>query len=44
MRRATMEWMVVGALVSLLVGLAWPQTKDLDAALTIWPARGGTGR
>jgi hypothetical protein len=35
--------MVVGALVSLLVSLAWPQAKDLDAALTIWPTRGGSG-
>jgi hypothetical protein len=42
MRRAMMGSMVVGALVSLLVSLAWPPAKDLDATLTIWPTRGGT--
>jgi hypothetical protein len=40
MRRTMMGSIVVGALVSLLVSLAWPQAKDLDATLTIWPTRG----
>jgi hypothetical protein len=44
MRRAMMGSMVVGALVSLLVSLTWPQAKDLDATLTIWPTREGTIR
>jgi len=42
MRRAVMGSLAVGALVSFLVSLAWPQAKDLDATLTIWPTRGGT--
>lgn len=44
MRRAVVGSMVVGALVSLLVRLAWVQAKDLDAALTIWPTRGDATR
>lgn len=44
MRRAVVGSMVVGALVSLLVRLAWAQTKDLDATLMIWPTREGAIR
>ena len=44
MRRAVVGSMVVGALVSLLVRLAWVQAKDLDATLTIWPTRGDAAR
>lgn len=44
MRRAVMGSMVVGALMSLLLRMAWTQTKDLDETLTIWPTRGGAIR
>jgi hypothetical protein len=44
MRRVVMGSLAVGALLSLLVRLAWVRTKDLDATLTIWPTRGGTLR
>ena len=37
MRRAVMGSMVVGALVSLLLRMAWTQAQDLDETLTIWP-------
>ncbi len=37
MRHAVMGSVVVGAIVSLLVRLAWIQAKDLDETLTIWP-------
>jgi hypothetical protein len=42
MRRAVMGSLAVGALVSLVVRLAWAQAKDLDMTLTIWPTREGT--
>jgi hypothetical protein len=44
MRRAVMGSVVVGALVSFLVRLAWMQTKDLDETITIWPTRGASIR
>jgi hypothetical protein len=44
MRRAVMGSMVVGALVSLLLKMAWAQTKDLDETLALWPTRGGSIR
>lgn len=44
MRRTVMGSLAVGALVSLLVRLAWAQAKDLDATLAIWPTTGGTSR
>jgi hypothetical protein len=44
MRRAVMGSMVVGALVSLLLRVAWAQAKDLDETLTIWPTKGGSIR
>jgi len=44
MRRAVMGSVMVGAIVSLLVRLAWSQTKDLDETITIWPTRGGSIR
>jgi hypothetical protein len=44
MRRAVMGSLAVGALVSLVVRLAWAQAKDLDMTLTIWPTRGGAIR
>jgi len=28
---------MVGALVSLLLRMAWTQAQDLDQTLTIWP-------
>jgi hypothetical protein len=44
MRRAVMGSVMVGAIVSLLVRLAWSQAKDLDETITIWPTRGGSIR
>jgi hypothetical protein len=44
MRRAVMGSLVVGAVVSLLVKMAWAQARDLDATLMIWPTRGRTIR
>ena len=44
MRRAVMGSVVVGAIVSLLVRMAWVQAKDLDDTLTIWPTRGASIR
>jgi hypothetical protein len=42
MRPAVMGLLAVGALMSLVVRLAWAQAKDLDMAFTIWPTREGT--
>ena len=44
MRRAVMGSVMVGAIVSLLVRLAWSQANDLDETITIWPTRGGSIR
>jgi hypothetical protein len=44
MRRAVMGSVMVGAIVSLLVRLAWSQAKDLDEMITIWPTREGSIR
>ena len=44
MRRAVMGSVMVGAIVSLLVRLAWTQAKDLDETITIWPTREGSIR
>ena len=44
MRRAVMGSLVVGAVVSPLVKMAWAQARDLDATLIIWPTRGRTIR